>query len=103
VQVHDCGEHDPASVMAELNALVGQNFDYHLLATEGNNVTFFLEDNPSLNKSLLDLSRRMVMPGCNQRLRISNFPSGNPPFPPATEENVRLIFSSQQNISLNML
>ncbi|KAF2356615.1 Nuclear RNA export factor Tap RNA-binding domain [Trinorchestia longiramus] len=104
--IHECGEHDPAAVMAELTTLVGQNFDYHLLATEGNNVTFFFEDNPSLNKSLLDLSRRMVMPGCNQRLRITCSPSSNPPFPPPTEENlekVKLLMSERYSAPLKRL
>lgn len=68
--------------------MLGENFDYHLLATEGNNITFYLEDSPAMGKSLMELSKRLAMPGSGQRHTISVMTTSNPPFQPPTPNNV---------------
>uniref|UniRef100_A0A2P2I1B3 Nuclear RNA export factor 1-like n=3 Tax=Hirondellea gigas TaxID=1518452 RepID=A0A2P2I1B3_9CRUS len=106
IMIHDSAQHEPAAVMEEVKSMVGEKFEYHMLATESNNITFFLEDNECVCKSLRDLSKRLAMPGSNQRHTITVTSINSPPFPPPTEENlekVKLIMSARYSSHMKRL
>uniref|UniRef100_A0A2P2I0S1 Nuclear RNA export factor 1-like n=1 Tax=Hirondellea gigas TaxID=1518452 RepID=A0A2P2I0S1_9CRUS len=106
VTIHNAAEHEPASVMEEVKSLVGAKLIYHKLATEANHVTFHLEDDESVCKSLRDLSKRFSMPGSNTRhtITVDTTTSPGSALPPEdVDEIVKRVLASRYNPDLKKL